>query len=68
LREISADFVRGDRYSIIAALTVNGYIGTRAVPGSVDSEEFFDFIVNEIVRPYLLQTLACVLKIYSSLK
>ncbi|KAJ7757280.1 hypothetical protein DFH07DRAFT_719573, partial [Mycena maculata] len=35
--EIEADFVRGDRYSILAAITVDGYIGTRIVQGSVDS-------------------------------
>lgn len=65
--EISVDFVRGDRYSIIAALTVNGYIDTRVVPGSKDSKEFFDFIVK---RLYVLicYNLPCVSKIYSSLK
>ncbi|KAJ7242535.1 hypothetical protein C8J57DRAFT_1084317, partial [Mycena rebaudengoi] len=46
--EIDADFVRGDRYSILAAITVDGYLGTRIVPGSVDGDEFFDFIVNDI--------------------
>lgn len=25
--------------------------GTRIVPGSVDGDEFFDFIVNDIVSP-----------------
>ncbi|TFK63036.1 hypothetical protein BDN72DRAFT_742110, partial [Pluteus cervinus] len=30
-------FVRGDRYSLVAALTVDGYIAAHAVPGSLDS-------------------------------
>lgn len=47
--EIDADFVRGDRYSILAALGTGGYMGTRIVKGSVDGDEFFDFIVNDIV-------------------
>ena len=47
---IDADFVRGERYSIVAAITVDGYIGTRIVPGSVDGDEFFDFIVEDVVR------------------
>jgi hypothetical protein len=46
---IDADFVRGERFSIVAAITVDGYIGTRVVPGSVDGDEFFDFIVEDVV-------------------
>jgi len=42
-------FVRGDRYSLAAALTKDGYIAARAVPGSFDSFEFFDFIAEEVV-------------------
>jgi len=45
-----ADFVRGDRYSLLAALSVEGFVGTRVVEGSVNGDEFFDFIVDEIVR------------------
>jgi hypothetical protein len=52
--EIDADFVRGDRYSILATITIGGYLGTRIVPGSVDGDEFFDFIVNDIVRALFL--------------
>ncbi|KAF8234699.1 hypothetical protein L208DRAFT_1260391, partial [Tricholoma matsutake] len=46
---IPADFVCGDHYSILAAMSVEGYVGTHIVPGSVDGDEFFDFIVNKIV-------------------
>jgi transposase len=47
--EINADFVHGERYSILAAMAVEGFVGTRVVEGSVDSDEFFDFIVEDIV-------------------
>ncbi|KAJ3915645.1 hypothetical protein F5877DRAFT_2646, partial [Lentinula edodes] len=33
---IPAQFVRGDRYSIVAAMSINGYETCRVVPGSVD--------------------------------
>ncbi|TFK64995.1 hypothetical protein BDN72DRAFT_739684, partial [Pluteus cervinus] len=37
------------RYSLVAALSVDGYVGARVVSGSVDGEEFFDFIVTEVL-------------------
>jgi transposase len=40
---------RGIRYSILPALTLDGYLAVRAVEGSIDGEEFFDFIVNDLV-------------------
>jgi len=46
---------RGIRYSILPALTLDGYIAARAVEGSVDGEEFFDFVVNDLMpctNPY----------------
>ena len=46
---IDADFLHGEQFSIVAAITVDGYIGTRVVPGSVDGDEFFDFIVEDVV-------------------
>jgi hypothetical protein len=42
---------RSVRYSILPALTTDGYIAVCAVEGSIDSEEFFDFIVNDLVGP-----------------
>lgn len=48
---IQANFVRGTRYSIVAALGLEGYIGARVVEGSIDGEEFFDFIAEDIVYP-----------------
>ena len=47
---INANFVRGDRFSMVAALSLDGYEAVRVVPGSVDGEEFLDFIVNDVVR------------------
>jgi hypothetical protein len=41
--------VRGDRYSILPALTIDGYIALRIVKDSVDGGEFFDFVVEELV-------------------
>jgi len=41
---------RGVRYSILPALTLDGYLAVRAVEGSIDGEEFFDFVVNDLVR------------------
>lgn len=40
---------RGTRYSILPAITVDGYIAVRVVVGSVDGAEFFDFVLNELV-------------------
>jgi transposase len=51
---IDADFVRGDHYSIVAAMSINGYMATRVVPGSVDGDEFFEFIVEDVVSNYLV--------------
>jgi len=48
--QVSLD--RGVRYSILPALTTDGYIAVRAVEGSIDGEEFFDFIVNDLVGPF----------------
>ncbi|KZP32788.1 hypothetical protein FIBSPDRAFT_656379, partial [Athelia psychrophila] len=43
------------RFSMVAALSVDGYIATRVVPGSLDGDEFFDFIVHDVLpkmNPY----------------
>ena len=43
-------FVRGDRYSLVAALTMEGYIAAHAVEGSFDSFEFYNFVSEKVVR------------------
>ena len=45
-----ANFVRGERFSIVAALTLDGYIATSIIEGSLDSVTFIDFIVEKVVR------------------
>jgi transposase len=40
---------RGIRYSILPALTLDGYIAIHVVEGSIDGEEFFDFVLNDVV-------------------
>jgi hypothetical protein len=35
---------------MVAALSLDGYKAVRVVSGSVDGEEFLDFIVNDVVR------------------
>ena len=47
---ITANFMRGERYSMVAALSLDGYDSVHVVPGSVDGEEFLDFIVNNVVH------------------
>ena len=42
-------FVRGDRYSLVAAITIDGYIASTVVPGSLDSFDFYNFIAEDVV-------------------
>lgn len=50
--ELKDVFVRGDRYSLVAAITTEGYIASRVVPGSFDSFEFYNFVAEEVVCWY----------------
>ncbi|KAI0264583.1 hypothetical protein BGY98DRAFT_888945, partial [Russula aff. rugulosa BPL654] len=53
--QLSASLNRGVRYSILPALTVDGYMAVRAVEGSIDGAEFFDFVLNDVLpnmNPY----------------
>ena len=47
---INANFMRGDQFSMAAALSLDGYKAMHVVLGSVDGEEFLDFIVNDVVH------------------
>ncbi|THU90853.1 hypothetical protein K435DRAFT_675230 [Dendrothele bispora CBS 962.96] len=43
-------FIRGVRYSLVAAMSMKGYIATRGIEGSYDAPlEYFSFIVDEVV-------------------
>ncbi|TFK66420.1 hypothetical protein BDN72DRAFT_740552, partial [Pluteus cervinus] len=37
------------RYSLVAALGLNGYLAARPVEGALDAAEFLDFIVEEVL-------------------
>jgi hypothetical protein len=39
---------RGIRYSVLPALTIDGYMTVRVIEGSIDGAEFYDFIVNDV--------------------
>lgn len=54
-------FVRGDRYSLVAAITKSGYLAAHAVEGSFDSFEFYNFIAEEVVSTFLLYTYSSML-------
>jgi hypothetical protein len=47
--EHPANFVRGQRYSIVAALSLDGYVATEVVEGSVDGPTFIEFITEKVV-------------------
>jgi len=47
--ELKDVFVRGDRYSLVTALSVEGYIAVEVVPGSFDSMDFLEFIQEQVV-------------------
>lgn len=47
--EMIQKYERGQRYSILPAMTIEGYIAVRVVEDSVDGFEFMDFIANEVV-------------------
>ena len=47
--ELRDVFVRGDRYSLVAALGVDGYIACDVMPGSLDSVDFLEFIQEKVV-------------------
>ena len=50
--EVSLD--RGVRYSILPALTIDGYLAVRVVEGSINGAEFYDFVVNDVVSLLLI--------------
>ncbi|EGN91766.1 hypothetical protein SERLA73DRAFT_66887 [Serpula lacrymans var. lacrymans S7.3] len=51
---VQANFVWGEYYSLVAALTLNRYLAMNIVHGSVNGEDFFDFIVNDVVHFFCL--------------
>lgn len=52
IHHVSLD--RGIRYSVLPALSLDGYMAVRVVEGSIDGAEFYDFVVNDVVSlPYV---------------
>ena len=47
--DLTDPLVHGERYSMAAAMSKQGYIATHVIPGSFDSFSFFDFIVEDVV-------------------
>jgi hypothetical protein len=50
---------RGFRYSVLPALTIDGYMAVRVVEGSIDGSEFFDFVVQEVVSQSFCSKARC---------
>ncbi|KAE9407654.1 hypothetical protein BT96DRAFT_809155, partial [Gymnopus androsaceus JB14] len=42
-------FVRGQRYTLCAAMSLKGYIATRVVEGSFDTSEYVSFLLDDVV-------------------
>jgi len=60
------NFVRGDRYSMVAAITIGGYISTRVIPGSFNAVEFRDFITEQVVSLVLILVESVLIDPFSS--
>ncbi|KAI0043139.1 hypothetical protein FA95DRAFT_1499052 [Auriscalpium vulgare] len=53
--QLSESYARGQRYSILPALSLDGYIAIQLIPGAVNGHDFFDFVVNDVLpqmNPY----------------
>lgn len=48
--EKSIVFVRGKRYTILPALTLDGFIAADIIEGSCNKERFQTFILTQVVR------------------
>jgi len=54
-------FIRGQRFSILLILTLDGIVAYDIIPGSVNSERFVEFLCELVVRFFLhLLCLKCV--------
>lgn len=42
-------FIRGEQYSILPALTVDGFVAMTMIEGSVDGNTFVQFIIDDVV-------------------
>jgi len=46
-------FVRGKRYTILPALTIEGFVAIDIFEGSCDKKKFVDFVLGQVVSIYL---------------
>jgi hypothetical protein len=53
--ELTDVFIQGDRYSLLAALTINRYISMEVVPGFFDSISFYEFVQEKVVCFFWVQ-------------
>jgi len=49
--DFSDVFVRGEQYSLVAAMSIEGYLATHVKEGSFDMATFFSFIIDDLVCP-----------------
>lgn len=63
-----ANFVRGERYSLVAAITANdGYIATQVVVGSLNTADFYDFVQERVVSNIHILCALCSIDLFSTL-
>jgi len=49
-------FVHADHYSLVAAMSVDGYLAAEVIDGLFDHEAFFLFIADKVVSSLFLQS------------
>jgi len=42
-------FIRGKRYTILPALTLDGFVAVDIFEGACDRQKFVDFVLNQVV-------------------
>ncbi|KIK79823.1 hypothetical protein PAXRUDRAFT_160246 [Paxillus rubicundulus Ve08.2h10] len=45
---LSDVFVRGDHYSLVAMITIDGYLAAEVVEGSYDGDSFYAYIADKL--------------------
>lgn len=49
----SVVFVRGKRYSVLPALSLDGIIALEVIEGSYTKDKFYDFIIDNVVTMFV---------------
>jgi len=68
--EFIDNFVHGDRYSMVTGITTDGYVSTHVIPGSFNTQEFCNYITEQVVgiKSYLIHILNLTSSLNSFLK